>query len=164
MVNMALKGVKDVINEIRSMSRTLVPHTLKDLGLVESILELTEVLRQTQLLQTHFDYSGFEEEQLPENQKLTLFRIAQEQFNNIVKHAEASSISIKLRSDLKGVTLEIQDDGKGFDPANRRKGLGFTNIRNRVELFGGKKELVAQPGKGCSLRIFMPALPVEPAV
>jgi PAS domain S-box-containing protein len=158
MVNMALKGVGDAINEIRAMSRSLLPHTLSDLGLVESICELTDSLSRAQLIRIDFNYEDFEEINIPENQKLTLFRIVQEQLNNIAKHAKATNISVTLRSTIQSVLLEIIDDGKGFDKNTVKKGLGFTNIRNRAELFGGKKEIVSSPGQGCYLKVSMPVV------
>jgi PAS domain S-box-containing protein len=158
MVNMALKGVGDAINEIRAMSRSLLPHTLSDLGLVESICELTESLSRAQLISIDFNYDDFDEINIPENQKLTLFRIVQEQLNNIAKHAEANNISVTLKSTIQSVLLEIKDDGKGFDKKTVRKGLGFTNIRNRAELFGGKKEIISTPGEGCFLKVSMPVV------
>jgi PAS domain S-box-containing protein len=158
MVNMALKGLGDAINEIRAMSRSLLPHTLSDLGLVESICELTDSLSRAQLIRIDFNYEDFEEINIPENQKLTLFRIVQEQLNNIAKHAEATNISVTLKSTIQSVLLEIIDDGKGFDKKTVKKGLGFTNIRNRAELFGGKKEIVSNPGQGCYLKVSMPVV------
>ncbi len=158
MVNMALKGVGDAINEIRAMSRSLLPHTLSDLGLVESITELTESFSRAQLIRINFNYDDFDEINIPENQKLTLFRIVQEQLNNIAKHAEANNISVILKSTIQSVLLEIKDDGKGFDRKTVRKGLGFTNIRNRAELFGGKKEIISSPGEGCCLKVSMPVI------
>ncbi|MGN6399151.1 MAG: sensor histidine kinase [Flavisolibacter sp.] len=156
MINMALKGVMDVINEIRSMSRSLVPHTLKDLGLVDSIAELVDSFSRTQLVSIDFEHEDFDEDDLPENQKLTLFRIVQEQLNNIIKHADAEGIALQLKNTIQSVVLEIRDDGKGFDLQKLRKGLGFTNIRNRAELFGGKMEIFSRPGKGCRLKVSMP--------
>ena len=78
-----------------------------------------------------------------------LFRIIQEQVNNIVRHAGADNMNIRLQSDAEFIILTITDDGKGFDPANYKKGLGFKNIANRVSLFNGKVEIESAPGKGC---------------
>ena len=156
MLSLALKGVGDVINEVRAMSRALVPSTLQDLGLIESINELVESISRTQVLSISFDHEGFDEELLPDNQKLTLFRIVQEQLNNIVKHAGAGNVSIRLSRKLREVVLDIKDDGKGFDPKKVKKGLGFINISNRAELFGGKNQVVSSPGKGCLLKVRFP--------
>jgi PAS domain S-box-containing protein len=158
MLSMAVKGVSDIINEVRAMSRSLIPSTLKDLGLVESVNELVDSIARTNVLQVDFNPIEFEDSYLPENQQLTLFRIIQEQFNNIVKHAGARNVFIKLETDAikKLVLVEIRDDGKGFDTKKVKKGLGFINIRNRVELFNGKMDISSQPGKGCHLRLSMP--------
>lgn len=156
MANMALKGVSDVINEIRSMSRALVPYTLKDLGLVESVMELVDAASRAQLAKIDFVYEDFEEDLVPENQKLTLFRITQEQLNNIAKHAEAKNVTIVIKNTDKKVLLEIKDDGKGFSPKKVRNGLGITNIHNRAELFGGSAQVLSQPGKGCTLKVSIP--------
>lgn len=156
MANMALKGVRDVINEIRSMSRALVPYTLKDLGLIDSITELMEAASRVQMANIEFVNENFDEEIIPENQKLTLFRIIQEQLNNIAKHAEAKNVIITLQNTGLGVALEIKDDGQGFDSQKIRNGLGITNICNRAELFGGTAQVLSQPGKGCTVKVIMP--------
>jgi signal transduction histidine kinase len=158
MVNMAIKGVSDVINEIRAMSRSLVPHSLKDLGFVDSVEELIDSITRAQGLKIDLESENFDEASLRENQQLSLFRIVQEQLNNIIKHAKARHISIILKTTPQKVVLKIKDDGQGFDEKNVRKGLGFTNIRNRAEIFGGKAEISSKPGEGCLLRVFMPLL------
>lgn len=156
MISMGLKGVSEVINEIRAMSRSLVPSTLQDLGLIESINELVDSIGRTQVISILLDSDGFPENKLPENQKLALYRIIQEQLNNIVKHANASQVSIVLREKKGRAVLEIRDDGCGFEPKKIRKGLGFMNIKNRAELLGGKNDIISQPGKGCVLRVSLP--------
>lgn len=156
MISMALKGVSDVINEVRSMSRSLMPPTLGDLGLMESITDLVETISRTQYLRIDLDDYEFDESQVPDNKKLMLFRIIQEQLNNIVKHAEARRVSVMLRNDKPFLLLEIQDDGKGFDPKVVKKGLGLTNMRNRAELFGGEVKIVSSEGKGCTLTVKVP--------
>jgi PAS domain S-box-containing protein len=158
MVSMALKGVSDLINDVRAMSRSLVPFTLKDLGLTESINELIDSLRRTKVLNIEFDHIDFAEEILAENQKLAVFRIVQEQLNNIVRHASAENVFIRIAAIGKEMQLEIRDDGNGFDSNKIRKGLGFINIKNRVELFNGKAEVFSKPGQGCFLKICFPLI------
>ncbi|HTM93220.1 MAG TPA: PAS domain-containing sensor histidine kinase, partial [Flavisolibacter sp.] len=156
MVNMALKAVGDVINDVRSISRSLVPFTLKDLGLIESIDELVDTFMRTRMLNIEFEHAGFAEGVLPENQKLSLFRIVQEQLNNIIKHAGAKNVSIQLFSKANELVLQISDDGKGFDPDCLHKGIGILNIKSRAELFNGKAEFFSQPGNGCLLTVSFP--------
>jgi signal transduction histidine kinase len=153
---MALKAVSDVINDVRSMSRSLVPFTLKDLGLIESITELIDSFTRAKVVNIQFNCFGFDEALIPENQKLSMFRIVQEQLNNIVKHAGAKNIWISIRGKREEFVLEIRDDGKGFNSSNTKKGIGILNIKNRAELFNGKAEIVSQPGNGCVLTISFP--------
>jgi PAS domain S-box-containing protein len=162
MVDMALKAVSDVINDVRAMSRSLVPFTLKDLGLIDSVNELIDSLLRTKVLDIEFEHLEFDEDQLPENQKLTLFRIIQEQLNNIVKHAGAKKVTIKLSTQPHEFIVEIKDDGNGFDSEMVRKGLGIINIKNRTELFNGKAEIFSKPGKGCLLTVSFPRTSPQP--
>jgi signal transduction histidine kinase len=156
MVNHSHKTLVGIINEIRLLSQSLVPPTLGDLGLVESIQELCDSLKRAHKFTIEFCFRYFSEEQLPDNLKLMLFRIIQEQVNNIVRHAQADSIQIKLQLDAEYIILTITDDGKGFDPANYVKGLGFKNITNRADLFNGKVEIESASGKGCTISVTIP--------
>jgi signal transduction histidine kinase len=156
MVNRALRNISEVINEVRSISRSLVPPTLKDLGFIDSVNDLIDSLRSAQSVTVELDYYEFDEDQLPDNKKLALYRIIQEQLNNIVKYANASYVSIMLRLTAGNILLQIKDDGVGFDLANVKKGLGVTNIHNRAELFGGKVLVNTSPGKGCEINVSLP--------
>lgn len=156
MVGLALRSVSDVINEIRDISRSLMPPTLGDLGLVESISDLIETLARTQTLEIKLDDSRFNEAKVPDNQKLMLFRIIQEQLNNVVKHARAQQVEITLENNASAIFLKFADDGIGFDLARVRKGLGLANIQNRVELFAGRVEIITAEGQGCIIKVTVP--------
>ncbi len=156
MINMAIKSISDSINEVRSISRSLVPPTLGDLGLVDSVKELCHSLKRTQAFQIRFYHNGFDENNLPANQALMLYRIIQEQVNNIIKHSEARAVILQLRTENENTVLEIVDNGKGFDPGNHKKGLGLINMTNRAELFNGKLEITAGINKGCRIRVAIP--------
>lgn len=156
MLSMSLKGISDAINDVRAMSRSLVSYTLKDLGLIESINELIDSLMRTRTLNIEFEYCEFDEKGIPENQKMSLFRIVQEQLNNIIKHSGAQNVWIRLFNEADEFILEIKDDGKGFDSTHSKKGIGILNIKNRAELFNGKAEIFTEPGSGCQLIVSFP--------
>lgn len=156
MVILAAKSVSDVINELRRMSRSLVPPTLRDIGLIESIQDLYEPLKRLHLLNIMFYHESFNESLLSDNLKLALFRIVQEQLNNIVKYSEAGNAIISLEMQGQNVILEVSDDGKGFDMKKTRKGLGLTNILNRAQLLNGKAQVNTTPDGGCSLLVIIP--------
>jgi signal transduction histidine kinase len=156
-VKMGIKNINDAINEVRSISRSLVPVALGDLGLIPSIKDLVENIRKTKLFDISFSYSKLVERVLTEPQKLTVFRIIQEQVNNIQKHAAARSAKVALTLSKDEIQLVIQDDGKGFDcKSAKSSGLGLINIKSRVELFDGSMQLQSEEGEGCELLIQIP--------
>lgn len=68
----------------------------------------------------------------------------------------AHKVTITLKGTAEGVLLRIADDGQGFVPGQTRKGLGLTNIKNRVELFNGQVDIKTAPQQGCTLQITVP--------
>ena len=156
MITQAHKSLMYINNEIRLLSQSLAPPELRDIGLVESIRDLCDLLKNLHAFKIKFDHHAFEEDKIPDSMKLTLFRIIQEQINNIIRHANANTITISIRSHDDELNLSIDDDGRGYDPQKIKKGLGLINIINRVELFDGNAEIVTSPGKGCFLRVRIP--------
>lgn len=130
-------NIAHVINEIRSLSRSLMDPTLGDLGLIESINDLVENVNLTRRLHAHLNVVGTPEKCLSKEQQLMLFRIIQEMTNNAMKHAKAQNLIIDLAQSKREFRLTVTDDGQGFDPARIKKGSGLLNIQNRVSLVGG---------------------------
>jgi PAS domain S-box-containing protein len=156
MIGMGSKNIMEAINEIRKLSRSLVPPTLGDLGLIESVRDLCENFNNTRTFKVKFEHRNIREKQLADNQKLMLFRIIQEQTNNIVKHAKAKNVIISLRASKGSINLEITDDGQGFNLKKTKKSVGLTNIINRAELFNGKVDIITAPKKGCTIKVSIP--------
>ena len=84
---------------------------------------------------------------------LAVFRIVQEQLNNIIKHANASEVKIDLSQRKMRIILSISDNGSGFDVKKKAAGIGIQNIKSRAESFGGNARFVSSPGKGCVLTV-----------
>jgi PAS domain S-box-containing protein len=156
MIQLSSKSVNNTINEIRKLSRSLTPPSLGDLGLVESVKDLCDSIKTTQIFDIRFYHKDFDEAGLQENLKLMLFRIIQEQINNIIKYAEATTILLRLITDGDQLMLVISDNGKGFDPATVKKGLGLNNIINRTELLFGTAEIRSSPEQGCIIIVTIP--------
>jgi len=87
---------------------------------------------------------------------INLYRMIQEQFKNIVKHAHAKRIAVTLAARDNLLTLTIEDDGCGFDPREGGKGIGLNNIKKRIESLSGKYILRTAPGKGCAIIAELP--------
>ncbi len=146
----------NAIEEIRKLSKALVTPLIKDFGLAKAIDGLVEDILVANQMSIDFFYESFYEEDINYEFKLNIFRIVQEQINNIIKHADAQHVTIELyRDEL--IRLSIIDNGRGFDLAEKRKGIGLNNIFSRVELYNGNVELKSMPGNGCRLHIVFPA-------
>lgn len=156
MINQAHKGLLDTVKEIRQLSHSLVPPSLNDIGLLASVEDMVTPLARAEAYHIRFEHHLCNEDLFNENMKLMLFRIIQEQINNIVKHASATDVHIRLETlNGKGV-LVVSDNGHGFDKKLVKKGIGFVNMTNRANLFGGTLSIDTSPGNGCSIRVEIP--------
>jgi PAS domain S-box-containing protein len=159
LINRSAGNIHNAIHEIRNISRSLVPSSIGDLGLQDSIADLVESIRTTRTIHVEFYPMGEFDTRISDKAKLMLFRIIQEQVNNVLKHSGARNLIIELilAEAERTIELSITDDGKGFNPEKvRKKGLGLSNITSRAELFGGKVTIQSASGRGCKLRVQIP--------
>lgn len=145
--------IKQVIEEIRHLSRSLLPPALHEYGLLTSIEQLVKAIEVVNTLHIDLRIQGVKENELSEPVQLMIYRIIQEQLNNVLKHAEADHMKIHLEQQKKTVHLTVSDNGKGFDPEQIIPGMGLTNIRSRLEQVNGKMLLHSAPENGCSLAV-----------
>lgn len=145
-------NINTAIEEIRRLSRSMIETFHREVGLKLSVHDLLENIQLTKKYQITLDYLVPDEQLLDDKLKTTIFRIVQEQLNNIIKHAEATAISISIVQHENNLQVRIEDNGKGFDINAKRKGIGITNMMTRAELFNGRVKLYAEPGKGCRLQ------------
>jgi signal transduction histidine kinase len=142
------------IREIRLLSRRHVT-PIKDVDLRELVQALLDSLRENTLIDTAFKYDVGTQE-LSDDLKLNIYRIIQEQINNIVKHASPGKINISVKARHSALHIEMKDDGKGFDVKKKRKGIGLANMMNRIESFNGQMLIESSLGEGCSVQIDIP--------
>lgn len=88
--------------------------------------------------------------------QLNLYRILQEQLRNIQKYAHASNVDICVDLEAGDLSMQISDNGVGFDMLRIKKGIGIANMKRRAELFGGKALIISEPGKGCQVLVTIP--------
>jgi len=148
--------ISRAINEIRKISKSLITPGLREIGLLESIEDITDDMKVARGINIQLDIHNIIESEVDEQRKLTLFRIIQEQLNNIMKHAKATEVMIRLSIEGEDIVLTVVDNGVGFDISRHRKGVGITNIISRTELFKGKVEIQSKPGDGCVLTVRVP--------
>ena len=148
--------IHSAIEEIRKLSKKLIIPSSGEMELRELITDLLNNIAETTTITTNFKVTNFDEHGLEKKLKLMLFRIVQEQCNNILKHAQAGNIVLSLSERTNMIMLNICDDGVGFDTNTKADGIGLINIKNRVDIYSGKMKITSSPGKGCELVIEMP--------
>ena len=144
------------VEEIRKLSHSLVAPPLEGITLTDAIRELIEDLHSTQSLCGKLQANNFDETLIDKNIKLMLYRIVQEQINNILKYARAKHMLIRLESVKNGLVLTVEDDGIGFDTNKTSDGIGLRNIKNRAGFYDGTTRIKSAPGKGCILEVTIP--------
>jgi two-component system, NarL family, sensor histidine kinase DevS len=144
------------LQDVRRLAVQLRPKALDDFGLVAALERLVQTFSESSGINTELE-ANIGEERLPSDVETTIYRIVQEALTNIVKHADATSVSILVVRRDALVTAVIEDNGRGFDPATERDdSLGLEGMRERVELHDGRLTIEAAPGSGTTLRIEVP--------
>ena len=148
-IDKEITALSKAIGEVRRISHDLRPALLDDLGLPAALEHIGNELAQRSGLTVTVS-PRVHEEHLPELQAVSLFRVAQEALRNVERHAQASHIDIRLDDADDKLELRITDDGCGFDVKNvelsKDRGIGLTNMRERVERNGGTFQLTSYPG------------------
>ncbi|WP_207510825.1 PAS domain-containing sensor histidine kinase [Longitalea luteola] len=144
------------ISDIQTISREMVLPKLKEKTLVESIHELVKDVKVTCRFRIRFVYDKQQKENISEGKKIALYRIVQEQLKNTIQYSKAANVIIRLRYCEHTVCLIVEDDGVGFDPLKKTKGIGLRNIYDRTVLYNGTVDLQSSPGNGCRLMVNIP--------
>jgi signal transduction histidine kinase len=144
--------ILNVIAEIRKISKTLASPR-KHFGLSNSINNLLHDVGTVSPIDIRFTAFGIDEACLTEKLQLAIFRIVQEQVNNILQHAAATRAVIRLRLHADKVILHISDNGTGSDKLKEISGVGIKNIKSRADLFNGTVTIISKPGKGYVLKV-----------
>jgi PAS domain S-box-containing protein len=155
----ALKATEELRNlthmalaELRSLVYELRPAALAAADLSALVERLAEILAGRSGVSVDIQAEAVPDP--PSDIKLALYRIVQEAFNNIAKHAAATRVSVHLAGDARGgISLEVHDDGRGFDPAAPRVGLGLGIMQERAREVGAQLEIDSEPARGTRLSL-----------
>lgn len=146
--------IQSAIDEIRTLSHSLIPPTLSDGHLKDNLLQLFENVSSGIGATIYHSMTEFDENSIEEPFKLSIYRICQEQFNNITKYAKATVVNFYLGNQGGNVLLRINDDGVGFDLSKKSRGVGLMNMKTRATLFNGVLTITTAPGNGCELKVY----------
>jgi signal transduction histidine kinase len=143
------------IKEMRRVAHNMMPEALVRFGLDTSLKDFCNDINQSGTLHIEYQSLGMENTELEQSISITIYRIVQELINNILKHANASTAIVQLIRTAGKLTVTVEDNGQGFDTAilNSSKGIGWMNIRNRVNFLKGTLDITSRKDEGTSVQI-----------
>lgn len=152
-----IRLVDESCKEVRTVSHIMMPNALLTNNLDQAIRAFVDKLDK-KTLQVHVSTEGLEE-RLDSNTETVLYRVIQEAVNNVIRHAEATTLDVSLVRDKDGISGTIEDNGKGFDVTDKNKfsGIGLKNIITRIEYLKGTVDFDSAPGRGTVVAFHVPA-------
>src|SRR6266849_8174001 len=162
-----LKGLQQLnrltqktLDNLRILAQQLRPSVLDDLGLQSALRWLAEDSRERQQLRVEVQLEHVEDTIRTQKHaslyETTLFRIAQESLTNAARYAHAQRVCLSLMQDQNSISLQVHDDGCGFDPLQKHAGLGIAGMRERATLLEGTLTIISQPGQGTTVEVCLP--------
>jgi signal transduction histidine kinase len=148
--------VVSTLQDVRRLAVELRPTALDDFGLVAALERLTASFAEQTGISVDFE-TALADERLPEEVETALYRIVQESLTNVVKHARARRVSILLARKEGSVKAVVEDDGRGFDPAEQAgDGFGLVGMSERLALLGGRLEVESDADAGTTIAAEVP--------
>jgi len=144
------------IEENRRIARVLITPAFEEDNLLEQLESLFDSMLTVAGIHVHMNHAFFDESSMNKNQKLAIYRVAQEQCTNIIKYAGASNVFVQISTAERLFTMTISDDGNGIKENQKIKGIGLRNIAFRMATFKGNSRIISSPHEGFTLEIEMP--------
>ena len=154
-VNNSVNIIGEAINDLSDLALSMSSEIILNYGLIKALEHEQNQLQKPGLYEIIFSTTG-NPVYLNNNAELVLFRIVQEALNNIVKHAVASCINMHLHYSHNYLTIEIQDNGKGFNVYDKHRGMGLQNIKKRTALLKGTIQINSTENTGTVIKIKIP--------
>jgi signal transduction histidine kinase len=147
--------------EVHSLIYELRPSLLDDLGLPAAVRSCAHNVLEAARIEVHLEVVG-QEDRLPPEVEIAAFRITQEAITNIASHSKAESTYISLEFKDRGISVQVEDDGIGFNllevlsSAHAKESMGLLGMKERAELLGGTLNIDTEPGKGTRITVEIP--------
>jgi len=143
------------IKEMRRVAHNMMPEALVKFGLDTALKDFCNDINQSGALKINYQSLGLENSVVQQTTAITIYRIIQELINNMMKHAAAKHAIVQVSKTDDAISITVEDDGKGFDPATLKnaRGIGWENIQSRVDYLKGMVDIQSAPGKGTSVHI-----------
>jgi signal transduction histidine kinase len=152
--------VSGVIEDISDLSKSLHPDRILRIGIAEAVQFELNKLTKTRQFETSMQHPD-KHIALTTKNEIFLFRIVQEILNNIVKHSAAKHIDVVMGFDGANTSIEVKDDGKGFDVekilqrSTMERGIGLSSMKNRMKMIGGTFDIKSSPGNGTTIQVYL---------
>jgi len=143
------------IKEMRRVAHNMMPEALVKFGLDTALKDFCNDINQSGALKVTYQSIGLDGAVIDQTTAITIYRIVQELLNNTMKHAAARNVIVQVSKTDNILSVTVEDDGKGFDTSilKQSKGIGWSNIQNRVEFLKGTLDVNSQKEKGTSVLI-----------
>lgn len=143
------------IKEMRRVAHNLMPEVLIRYGLDKALKDYTAEINKSGVIKVIYQSMGMEKRKMDNSAELTLYRVVQELINNAIKHAAASEVLVQVFSENDKLVVNVEDNGTGINTSELEKtaGMGWRNIRSRVDLLKGKIDIHSSAGKGTAINL-----------
>ena len=145
--NKVMEMLDNSMQELRRVAHNMMPESLSRYGLKVALEDFCGSFNNVQ-----FHFFG-EEKRIDKSIEIALYRVVFELVNNAVKHSKADTINVQIIQQPNRISINVQDDGKGFDPEEATKGAGLQNIRNRINSVGGTLNILSSKEEGTEIII-----------
>ncbi|MGB3453619.1 MAG: sensor histidine kinase [Moheibacter sp.] len=143
------------IHEMRRVAHNIMPEALVRYGLDAALKDYSVEINKTGMVEVIYQSMGMENRKIEQSVSIAIYRIIQELLNNVIKHSGASRVLVQLLSENSKLVVNVEDNGKGFDidQTGNNGGMGWKNIRSRIELLNGRADIQSAPEKGASINL-----------
>ncbi len=167
LINVASENMKDqiqetkdvivaTVEEVRSLSKTMNTEVILNNGLIKSVQVELERFNRLNFLQADLKIEGDDDRSIKNEDEIIIFRILQEFFSNVIKHARANKLFVHLDYKKDALEINVEEDGVGFDTAQKSHSSGLRNMKSRAKLLGAQYHLQSTLGEGTKLQLIYP--------
>ncbi|HOE57403.1 MAG TPA: sensor histidine kinase, partial [Bacillota bacterium] len=143
------------IQEMRRVAHNMMPEALVRYGLDAALKDYIAEINKSGMVKVVYQSMGMEKREIEKSPAIAIYRIVQELLNNVIKHAQATEALVQLFNENGKLVVNVEDNGRGFDTklSEEKGGMGWRNIRSRVELLNGKIDLQSSPQSGTAVNL-----------